>query len=198
VYKALGLGNSTEGEGHKQTKEEKLALNPPPPLRCVPHSLAVLNETSGDHPTTHQVHGKRGLENPKNAPVELWWKGRGEFALPRAQLRLRLRLPLGIGEDAGHEALRRMHAELAGQVLEEPSEDMRNCGLEYQMTHTGDGYQLQMDGYDEHIGDLLVNTLGGFMEPSFGADEFAQAKRSVIDQLSDTTQQMPYEHAMDA
>jgi len=168
-------------------------LRPMRPLRYVPTELAVLNASAGEHPQRLEARGQTS-----GPPLELWWKGRGAFALPRAQLRLRLSLPRGQGEDAAHEALRRLHAGLASQVLEEATDDLRSCGLSFEVTQADDGYRLNFDGYDQHLGELVLAVLDGLVEPQFEAAEFQQALRKVTEELSDTTRYMPYQLALES
>jgi len=61
----------------------------------------------------------------------------------------------------------------------------------------GDGYRLEADGYDEHLGEVLLQALDGMLAPTFGAAELERARRQVTDDLADTTRKAPYELAMD-
>jgi len=173
-------------------------LHAPPPLRFVPKALAVLDKDASNVPEKLEVNATTAKINTGLHNMELWWKGISHFAIPKAQMRVSLRLPKGTGADATQEALRRLHVELAGQVLEEPSEDMRNCGLDYQIQQSGEGYAFTHQGYSEHLDDLALATLKGFLHPQFNTQEFEHALQSTIDELADATAQMPYEHAQEA
>jgi len=167
-------------------------LRTAPALRYVPSATAVRNASAGDHPkmSTH-------------AGVELWWQGKGGFALPKVQLRLKLALPKKAApsfvsqEAATEEALRKLHAELTQQVLEEAAEDMRNCGMDFSVKAAASGYVIEASGYDEHISAMLSEALGGLLSPAFTADQFARSLRQVTDELSDTTRSAPYELAIE-
>jgi insulysin len=178
----------------------KEGLGSPPPMRYAPTALAVINATAGATPVSLEVFREaRGNATPASeAPLELWWKGRGDFALPKAQLRLKLSLPKEREADASQEAFRRLHAELVGLVLEEATDDLKNCGMEFDIRAAGDGYHFSLDGYDQHLDRLLLQVLEGFMDPQFGPADFASAHRKVVNELSDVTRSMPYELAMDA
>lgn len=168
------------------------SLRSPPALMYVPSQLAVRNETAGEFPSMHMVDEKKG-----KGSVELWWKGQGNFPLPKAQLRVKLSVPKGQGEDASSDVMRQLHVALAKQVLEEATEDVQNCGLRFQMESIGPGYGVSVDGYDQHVGVLLAQALDGLLNPKFGSEEFARARRDVNDDLTDTTRKAPYEWAMD-
>jgi insulysin len=174
----------------------KEGLAAPPPMRYAPTALAVINASAGATPVPLQVFSE--TSGDKGAPLELWWKGRGEFALPKAQLRLKLSLPKEREADAQQEAFRRLHAELVGLVLEEATDDLKNCGMEFNVLAAGDGYHFSLDGYDQHLDQLLVQVLQGFMDPQFEPADFANAHRKVVNELSDVTRSMPYELALDA
>jgi len=178
-------------------QEKATDLRSPPPLRFVPSALSVHNESAGVHPELVEVRPDGGKQASAGAPLDLWWQGRGAFPLPRAQLRLKLTLPQKPAGDAADEALRRLHAELARQVLEEATEDLQNCGMGFSVDPVGNGYRLSLDGYDQHLDVLLLEALGGLLAPSFGAAEFGRARQQLSDELSDTTRKAPYELALD-
>lgn len=176
-------------------------LRVPAPLHYVPTALTLTKESSGEYPQLIEVRDEKtaaGNKSADGAALELWWKGRGEFALPKAQLRLRLSLPIGFSKDAKHEAFRRLHADLVEQVLEETTEDLRQCGLDFNVNQLGDGYQFDFGGYDQHLDDMVMTALGGLLEPQFSSAEFAHSQQKVVDDLSDTTRSAPYELAIDA
>jgi len=93
-------------------------------------------------------------------------------------------------------ALRRMHVELTNMALEEPLEDLGNCGLSLDLKEISEGYHVSMDGYSEHIADLAAQGMGWFANPSRDESSFKQAKQKLLDSMEDTTSKMPYEHAM--
>mmetsp|Transcript_63689 Transcript_63689/g.136886 ORF Transcript_63689/g.136886 Transcript_63689/m.136886 type:complete len:1047 (+) Transcript_63689:167-3307(+) len=174
-------------------------MRAPPALRYVPMALHVGNASSGVVPKAIDVHPMGKARAQPGPSLELWWKGRSGFALPKAQLRLELGLPATNGSSSAKgEALRRLHAELARQLLEEPMEDLRNCGLDFEVQPLGTGYRLKFDGYNEHLGSLLLEVLRGLMEPNFGPTELARAKRQLRDELADTSRLAPYELAAEA
>jgi insulysin len=179
----------------------KEGLASPPPMRYAPTALAVINDTAGATPVALEVFSegwRNNTANHKHASLELWWKGRGGFPLPKAQLRLKLSLPKESSAGASPEAFRRLHAELVGLVLEEATDDLKNCGMEFNILAGADGYHFGLDGYDQHLDALLVQVLEGFMNPDFSSADFASARRKVVNDLSDVTRSMPYELAMDA
>jgi len=180
----------------KKQDAVSLALRAPPALKYVPVGLKVRNETAGLYPQHLSV--KSPSSSGANAgSVELWWKGQGTFVLPKAQLRMRLAVSQAQENDARHEVLRRLHAELARQVLEAPTEDFQNCGMSFSIDSAGDGYRLGADGYDAHLGEVVLQALDGMLSPTFGAEELARATRQVTDDLADTTRKAPYQLAMD-
>jgi len=164
-------------------------MHTPPALKYVPSAnLALLSDTAGDIP--------RKLD--KSEGVELWWLGKGLFSLPKAQLRAKLTVPKELFATPSFAALRKLHAELVNQGLEEPMEDLGTCGLSWDLTDSGDGYSLSMDGYSEHIAALVSHVAGGIFKPPTDAGHFMRAQQKLIDALEDTTTRMPYEHAMEA
>merc|ERR1719382_283195 len=167
--------------------EEGVAL--PPPLRYVPTHLTVVNKTAGKVPM--ELGGERS--------AEVWWLGQGHFDLPKAQVRLKVTVSKEAFGTAEFVALRKLHVELSSRVLEELTEDFVNCGMNWELKDTGEGYHLSMDGYSEHLATLASTISGRMAAPDDGGERrFAQAKQKLLDQLRDTTSQMAYEHAMDA
>lgn len=167
--------------------EEGVAL--PPPLRYVPTQLTAINKTAGKVPM--ELGGERS--------AEVWWLGHGHFDLPKAQVRLKVTVPKEAFGTAEFVALRKLHVELSSRVLEELTEDFVNCGMNWDLKDTGEGYHLSMDGYSEHLATLASTISGRMAAPDDGGEgRFAQAKQKLLDQLRDTTSQMAYEHAMDA
>jgi len=167
----------------------------------VPTALTLTKESSGEYPQLSEVPEERTTAGNKTLggpALELWWKGHGDFALPKAQLRLRLSLLIGFGKDVKHEAFRRLHTDLVEQVLEEATEDLKQCGLDFQVNQLGDGYQFDFGGYDQHLGDMVMTALGGLLEPQFSSAEFERSQWKVADDLSDTTRSAPYELAIGA
>eukprot|EP00927_Polykrikos_kofoidii_P083675 TRINITY_DN8626_c0_g2_i1.p1 TRINITY_DN8626_c0_g2~~TRINITY_DN8626_c0_g2_i1.p1 ORF type:complete len:1023 (+),score=157.64 TRINITY_DN8626_c0_g2_i1:85-3153(+) len=159
----------------------------PPPLECVPSKLEVINATAGDVP--------RLLEPQHGAQV--WWLGRGAFLLPKAQLRVKLTVPKQSFASAKFVAMRRLHVELLKRVLEEPMEDVSNCGLNWDISESSDGYHVSMSGYDEHLATLVQQLAGSFALKEFDAKIFAQSRQKLLDDLKDATSKMPYQHALE-
>jgi len=164
-----------------------LKLSTPPALKYVPSSLSVINATAGEVP-----------QQLSESSCEVWWLGRGLFPLPKAQLRVKLAVPKEMFATAEFTALRRMHVELSNMALEEPLEDLGNCGLTLDLKEISEGYHFSMDGYSEHIADLAAQGMGWFANPSPDQSRFNQAKQKLLDELEDTTSKMPYEHALQA
>lgn len=163
-------------------------MHAPPALKYVPANLALINATAGEVP--------KKLDN--TGSVEVWWLGTGLFVLPKAQLRAKLTVPQDLFATPKLAALRRLHAELSNQGLEEPMEDLGACGLEWDLRDSSDGYHLSMDGYSEHLAALVSHVAGGIYKPPSDAERFMRAKQKLIVGLEDTTSKMPYEHAMEA
>eukprot|EP00927_Polykrikos_kofoidii_P083673 TRINITY_DN8626_c0_g1_i1.p1 TRINITY_DN8626_c0_g1~~TRINITY_DN8626_c0_g1_i1.p1 ORF type:complete len:1027 (+),score=185.24 TRINITY_DN8626_c0_g1_i1:79-3159(+) len=158
----------------------------PPPLECVPSKLDVINATAGDVP--RQLEAQHG--------AQVWWLGRGAFLLPKAQLRVKLTVPDQLFASANFVAMRRLHVELLKRVLEEPMEDVGNCGLDWDISEISDGYHVSMSGYDEHLATLVQQLAGGFALTEFDAKMFAQSRQNLLDDLEDTSSMMPYQHAL--
>jgi len=173
--------------GRKDEKDAK-GMAMPPPLKYVPTKLAVTNASAGKVP--------KNLGNIGS--VELWWLGKGRFDLPKAQLRIKLGSAKEEFGTAKLAALKRLHVEVVNYVLEEPMEDLGNCGLDWKLKDVGDGYQFEFDGYDQHFASLVEQSVAGFVNPTFSPAQFAHTKQMVLDAMADTTTKMPYEHAMDA
>jgi len=159
-----------------------------PPLKYVPSSLVLINDTAGEVPQ----------KLDRSGGVEVWWLGRGMFALPKAQLRAKLTVAKDLFKTVELAAMRRLHSELSNQGLEEPMEDLGVCGLSWDLQDVSDGYRLSMDGYSEHIAALVEQVAGGIYRPAMDNNRFERAKQKLIDSLEDTTSKMPYEHAMEA
>lgn len=179
-----------------QSAEALPSLRPPPPLRFVPQHMALLNETAGARPEQLAVlpEAARG-----GAPLELWWQGRGAFSLPKAQLRLKLTPAAAVVADgADEEALRRLHAGVVKQALEEATEDMQNCGMGLSVEAGSQSYHISVDGYSEHLDVMLLRSLDNLLDASVEPEAFARAQRSLLDELSDTSRRQPYELALDA
>lgn len=163
-------------------------MHTPPALKYVPTSLALISDSAGDIP--------KKLESTQGP--EVWWLGKGMFALPKAQLRVKLTIAKELFGSPEHSALRRLHAELSNQGLEEPMEDLGACGLSWDLKDASDGYSISMDGYSEHIAALVSHVAAGIRMPPSDADRFMRAKQKLVVALEDTTSKMPYEHAMEA
>jgi insulysin len=163
-------------------------VHTPPALKYVPFSLALLNDTAGEVPK--RLDGAAG--------VELWWLGKGLFTLPKAQLRAKLTVPKELFATAELAAMRKLHAELSNEGLEEPMEDLGVCGLSWSLQDSSDGYQISMDGYSEHVAALVSEVAGGIFAPPMDAKRFAQARQKLLAALQDKTSKMPYEHALEA
>jgi secreted Zn-dependent insulinase-like peptidase len=157
-------------------------------MKYVPSHLVLINDTAGEVP--HKLENSGG--------AEVWWLGKGAFSQPKAQLRAKLTVPKELFATPELAAMRRLHAELSNQGLEEPMEDLSACGLSWDLTDSSDGYQLSMDGYSEHIAALVSEVATGIHQPPSDADRFTRAKQKLITSLEDTTSKMPYEHAMEA
>lgn len=171
----------------RQPTLKPLAGHLPPALRYVPSQLVVLNASAGKTPRRLDADG-----------ADVWWLGHGRFSLPKAQLRLKLTVPQDLFASVTFEALRRLHAELTNTALEEPLEDLGNCGLNLELKETSDGYHFSMDGYSEHIAALAAQAADGFSAPKYNFRQFEQAKQKLLASLEDATSKMPYEHAMEA
>lgn len=185
------LGTSAPGSGTGSLlvlKTTKANTTFPPALRYVPAQLAVLSESAGEAPENF------GLRQG----VEVWWLGRGRFPLPKTQLRVRLAVSEEMATSAEFTALRRLHVELTRQGLEEPMEDLTNCGLDWNLDEASDGYMFSMNGYDEHVPSLVKMVSSGFSQPPLEPARFEQARQRVLQELDDKTSKMPYEHAMEA
>jgi len=147
-----------------------LKLSTPPALKYVPSSLAVINASAGEVPK--QLSGDSGCE--------VWWLGRGLFPLPKAQLRVKLAVSKEMFATPEFTALRRMHVELSNMALEEPLEDLGNCGLSLDLKEISEGYHVSMDGYSEHLADLAAQGMGWFANPSPDETRFTQAKQKLL------------------
>jgi len=165
-------------------------LHTVPALHYVPTALAVGQASAGKYPK--ELHVRAG--SAATTPLELWWKGQGQFALPKVQLFLRLGMRAN-RPSPELTALRLLHAELARQALEEPLEDFKNCGLDHDVKTGTSSYVIQVSGYDQHSGVLLFHVLEGLLELDFDVHEFARAHRQVLDRLVDTSRRAPYELA---
>lgn len=163
-------------------------MHAPPALKYVPANLALISDTAGEVPK------KLG----ESGGAEVWWLGKGAFTLPKAQLRAKLTVAKDLFSSPELAAMRKLHVELSNQGLEEPMEDLSACGLSWDLKDAGDGYQLSMDGYSEHVAALVSQVAGGIYKPPSDADRFLRAKQKLIAALEDTTSKMPYEHAMEA
>lgn len=164
-------------------------MHSPPALKYVPSShMMLINSSAGEIPKKLDQSGD----------AEVWWLGSGMFPLPKAQLRVKLTVPKELFATAEFAAMRRLHAELSNQGLEEPMEDLGACGLSWDLKDAGDGYRLSMDGYSDHIASLVSKVSEGIYKPPSDENIFSRAAQKLIDQLEDTTSKMPYEHAMEA
>jgi len=163
-------------------------MHTPPALKYVPSNFALITDTAGEVP--------QKLDKSDN--VELWWLGKGLFALPTAQIRVKLTVP---GKDFATPALaamRRLHSELSSNGLEEPMEDLSACGLSWNLQDSSTGFSLSMDGYSEHLAALVSHVSAGIYKPPTDAERFMRAQQKLVAALEDTTSKMPYEHAMEA
>lgn len=171
----------------RNDKKVSDGMSMPPALKYVPTNLAVTNASAGKIPKSMGNIGS----------VELWWLGKGRFDLPKAQLRIKLGSAKEQFGTAKLAALKRLHVEVVNYALEEPMEDIGNCGMDWKLRDVGDGYQFEFDGYNQHFASLVEQSVAGFITPDFTPAQFAHTKQKVLDEMSDTTTKMPYEHAMD-
>jgi len=185
-YKESGIPQAWQA--HWGRMEAGVQVHTPPPLRFVPSNLVVANTTAGDTPKALML-GKG---------VDLWWLGKGAFALPKAQVRAKLTVSSELFNTPVFAAMRMMHVELSKQGLEEPMEDFGDCGLNWDLKDTSDGYHISMDGYAQHMGSLVQTLAGGIRVPPVDEEHFRRTKQKLIDELEDATSKMPYEHAMEA
>jgi insulysin len=160
----------------------------PPALKYVPSKLDLISASAGEIPK--QLKSETG--------AEVWWLGRGNFPLPKAQFRVKLTAPKALFASSKYVAMRRLHVGLLQRVLEEPMEDMGNCGLDWEIKDISDGYHMAMNGYDQHLVASVKQVAGSFSQDKFNEKDFNAAKQQLVDDLSDTTSKMVYEHAMEA
>lgn len=189
-YYDVNYADSTIPEAWRKSwgQSSDADMRTPPALKYVPSNLGLLSATAGEVPK----------QLDKSGGVELWWLGKGLFPLPKVQMRVKLTVPSKLFGTPEFAAMRKMHAELSNQGLEEPMEDLGACGLEWSLQDSSDGYQLSMDGYSEHIAALVSHVAKGIYEAPTDAKRFQQARQKLVDALEDTTSKMPYEHAMEA
>ena len=163
-------------------------LQQPPALSYVPTNLKLI---SGSVP--------RSLpEKLLKEGMDLWWLGRGAFALPKAQVQIKLAYPRSATKSAARAVLAAMHSRLVQLVLEEPSDAFQMCGLSYGVTTGHDGLSISFFGFNEHLLQLIRLVIPKVRNPEVSQKEFEMARRQMVLDLSDVTGQQPYQHAMEA
>mmetsp|Transcript_13990 Transcript_13990/g.30283 ORF Transcript_13990/g.30283 Transcript_13990/m.30283 type:complete len:969 (+) Transcript_13990:1-2907(+) len=160
----------------------------PPPLKYVPKNSFPTAPSAGEHPVVLSTDLKG---------IEVWWQGLGSFRkMPKASIRVKLQ-PTKDSASPRNTANAMMHVNLLQSTMEEQLEDLQQCGLSYAARSLNDGYQLEFDGYADFLGELVKQVTAGFSARKYDDAAFHLVKQSLIDQLSDKTSKMPFEHAMD-
>mmetsp|Transcript_19660 Transcript_19660/g.42988 ORF Transcript_19660/g.42988 Transcript_19660/m.42988 type:complete len:1022 (-) Transcript_19660:90-3155(-) len=167
-------------------------LQLPPPMRFVPKNLDILADS---------VHSQRprfaSVEHGTDLQSEAWWIGQRHMTTPKAWVNIQLLPPKEMSGTAKFEALRRLHAELAQQLLEETIAEMGDCGASWYIQATRDGYEISLSGFSEHM-EILVQSSALAISQKYQGTAIFNSRENLLDQLEDPSYLQPYEHASDA
>ncbi|MDB6060392.1 MAG: hypothetical protein JWM78_495 [Verrucomicrobiaceae bacterium] len=124
--------------------------------------------------------------------LHLWFLQDPVFRLPKATVTIEVRSP-----KAGDNAVDAVKSELLVRLLRENLNEFSYpaslAGLGYDISRTGRGVLLRVNGFDQKQSVLLQRMLHALHQPQFSADLFARVQKEYRRELQDNIKRPPYE-----
>ena len=135
------------------------------------------------------------LKHPKlirnDESARTWWKKDDRFWVPRGNVFIALRNPL-VGATPANSVKAKVYCELVKDVLVEYSYDAEIAGLEYDLSASDLGLNIEVSGYSDKMAVLLEKVLVSMKDLQVAPDRFAIVKERILRGFRNWNYQSPY------
>lgn len=122
---------------------------------------------------------------------QAWYQQSDQFAVPKAQIRLRVQLPMA-SQSAEASALNKLLAVMVGDSLNEFSYPARLAGLSYSISAHSRGMDVSVSGYNDRQGLLLQRILEALAKPDLDRERFDSLKLELLRSWRNANKERPY------
>ena len=142
---------------------------------------------------------KKDVTEPSKIPklirnddaVRLWWKKDDQFWVPKSNILVSLRNPLG-NVTPGNTVRSKMYCELVKDALVEYSYDAEIAGLQYTLLNSASGLGFDLSGYNDKMPVLLEKVLVSMRDLEVKPDRFKIVKERLLRGYRNWDFQQPY------
>ncbi|HEY3697751.1 MAG TPA: insulinase family protein, partial [Spongiibacteraceae bacterium] len=145
-------------------------------------ALKPLSANAGDKPSL--LHAGDGLQ--------LWFLQDAVYRMPKATITIDVQAPLA-NNSAQHAVATELLVRVLRENLNEFSYPASLAGLNYDISRSGRGITLRVDGLDARQALLLERMLAALHQPQIDPVVFARVRREYRRQLQDNNKRPPYE-----
>jgi insulysin len=165
----------------------------PEPNAFIPTRLAVKSQLL--LPTPSENATPRIADRPQiiihNDRTRAWFKQDQQFQVPKANINLRLKLPL-VAADAEGAAQAQLFAALIMDELNEFSYPASLAGLDYSVRANTRGFDITIAGYSSRQGLLLSKIAKAIRKGRFSQERFNSIKQELIRSWRNDSKNTPY------
>jgi len=131
------------------------------------------------------------IDDKKSANVVLWAKQDVSFGVPKANISLRMKLPL-VSQSLRGFAMSRLLILLMNDRLNESSYPALGAGLSYSLVPNSRGFDLSLSGYDNKMGLLLDTITTEVRQPQLQIERFSNMKIELLRELKNSQKVTPF------
>ncbi len=123
---------------------------------------------------------------------EAWFKQGEKFKVPRANITLRLKLPMA-AQTAKTAAMNKLFVALVNDSLNEFAYPARLAGLDFSVSSNSRGIDINIQGYNDRQGLLLTRIMETIRKPRFDSARFDSVKAELMRNWKNATKAPPYQ-----
>lgn len=147
---------------------------------------------------------KKEVTDPSKTPklirheegVRIWWKKDDRFWVPKANVLIALKTPLAAITPA-NAVKTKIYCELVRDALVEYSYDAEIAGLEYSLSNSSVGLNVDVSGYNDKMAVLLEKVLVSMRDLKVKPDRFKIVKERLLRGYRNYDFQQPYRQVSD-
>ena len=167
-----------------------------PPDLHLPH----VNEFIPTRLTVEKKEVLEPLKHPKlirnEEGIRTWWKKDDRFWVPKGNVITTLRSPVA-GFSPANVVKTKLYCELVKDALNEYSYDAEIAGLEYNLSHSIFGLDVDISGYNDKMPVLLEKVLLNMRDLEIKPDRFKIVKERLLKAYRNWEYQQPYRQVGD-
>ena len=168
-----------------ETKSLVKQLHLPATNIFIPSSIALLDSTDGVGSSEQPVR----LRNQPHQ--QIWFQQDTDFAVPRANIYLRLKSPLA-ATSPKYAAMNHLLVAIIKDTLNEQSYPASLAGLGFSLDANSRGVDINFQGYNDRMGALIELVFEAVRSPTLSKKRFRSLRQELLRHWRNSRKQTPY------